>query len=210
MRAARPAGSHLARGTVPIHGAGTAHPWSNGLTTAPSSVDPSGCPGGVGAAFAEHFVLMTASPRTTSGGDSPPLRAYSAALAGRGGLGRRRSGRPSHAASLGRRTRTTTGPRMAGTSARNVVRGSPKSGPPQLRKPEAVPIVTRRGFGVSRGPIASGTRPEHASHHTVPRGASRSTLEVPPSSRRCTAASAGNGRQRTFMRAIFRVSSSKQ
>jgi len=164
----------------------------------------------VGAAFAAHFVLLTARPRTTSGGDSPPLRAYSAALAGRGGLGRRRSGRPSHAASLGRRTRTTTGPRMAGTSARNVVRGSPKSGPPQLRKPEAVPIVTRRGFGVSRGPIASGTRPEHASHHTVPRGASRSTLEVPPSSRRCTAASAGNGRQRTFMRAIFRVSSSKQ
>src|SRR5215468_9902948 len=53
------------------------------------------------------------------------------------------------AAGLGRRTRTLAEPRDELTSARNVVCGSPKSGPPQLRKPEALPRVTRRGFGVS-------------------------------------------------------------
>src|SRR5262249_45432224 len=53
MRAARPGDPHLTlrhrddltrRGTVPIHGAGTRHLWSNGLTRATSSVAPSGCP----------------------------------------------------------------------------------------------------------------------------------------------------------------------
>jgi hypothetical protein len=55
------------------------------------------------------------------------------------------------AARFGRRTRTVVEPRDELTSARNVVCGSPKSGPPQLRKPEALPRVTRRGFGVSWG-----------------------------------------------------------
>ena len=61
------------------------------------------------------------------------------------------------AARFGRRTRTVAEPRDELTSARNVVCGSPKSGPPQFRRPEALSRITRRGFGVSRGAFLLGS-----------------------------------------------------
>ena len=80
-----------------------------------------------------------------------PSGSYSVRTRVRGGQGRlarfREEGEGNHIqpALRGLRPRIKAGPRRAETRARNVVCGSPKSGPPQTRKTEALELFRLRG-----------------------------------------------------------------